>query len=174
MPEKPPLRFFSLRAAGARVSWTLNPLVVGSIPTRPTNTFKGLASKSLGPCHLRRAKKRVPVRPRKTLHRDASRDPSEERETKSRRMAPTSSFVKQSVLLRCPSTSRWPLRVTAAETSRHADYRRRNSSRAITNDGEKESRNNFPCHGYVCPEALRLLVILAVMHNQIADIECGS
>ena len=30
--------------APARVPWTLNPLVVGSIPTRPTNTFKGLAS----------------------------------------------------------------------------------------------------------------------------------
>ena len=40
---RPPLRFFGLRARGARVPWTLNPLVVGSIPTRPTNSNKGLA-----------------------------------------------------------------------------------------------------------------------------------
>ena len=43
VPAKPPLRFFGLRAPEARVSWTLNPLVVGSIPTRPTNYNKGLA-----------------------------------------------------------------------------------------------------------------------------------
>ena len=43
VPSKPPFRFFGLLAPETRVPWTLNPLVVGSIPTRPTNTFKGLA-----------------------------------------------------------------------------------------------------------------------------------
>ena len=42
-PAKRPLRFFGLRPAPARVTWTLNPLVVGSIPTRPTNKLEGLA-----------------------------------------------------------------------------------------------------------------------------------
>ena len=37
------MRFLHLGSARAAVPWTLNPLVVGSIPTRPTNTFKGLA-----------------------------------------------------------------------------------------------------------------------------------
>ena len=43
VPSKPPFRFFGLLAPETRVPWTLNPLVVGSIPTRPTNTDKGLA-----------------------------------------------------------------------------------------------------------------------------------
>jgi len=48
---------------------------------------------------------------------------------------------------------------------------------AITNDGEKESRNNFSYHGDVCPEVfvvrLLALVILSVMHDKITGIECG-
>ena len=44
VPAKPPLRFFGLRPASARVPLTLNPLVVGSIPTRPTKSNERLAS----------------------------------------------------------------------------------------------------------------------------------
>jgi hypothetical protein len=39
-----PLRFFNFSAPVAGVARTLNPLVVGSIPTRPTNKNLGLAS----------------------------------------------------------------------------------------------------------------------------------
>ena len=42
------LRFFDLRAPKTEVGHTLNPLGVGSIPTRPTNSFKHLASPSGG------------------------------------------------------------------------------------------------------------------------------
>jgi hypothetical protein len=35
--------FFRFLLRGRSVGWTLNPLVVGSIPTRPTKHLKGLA-----------------------------------------------------------------------------------------------------------------------------------
>ena len=42
------LGFFELGREAGRVGHTLNPLVVGSIPTRPTKFFKHLASSSGG------------------------------------------------------------------------------------------------------------------------------
>ena len=47
-PAGNPLPLFALAAPIGRVTWTLNPLVVGSIPTRPTNRCRHLASPSGG------------------------------------------------------------------------------------------------------------------------------
>jgi len=54
VPSKPPFRFFGLLAPETRVPWTLNPLVVGSIPTRPTNKLEGPAGNRWAPCLFRR------------------------------------------------------------------------------------------------------------------------